>query len=392
MRKPAYAIYVLFVCSFLLFFTELSARFIWNKKYADWLNTSVNPFGYIDRSLLLERYRPGYSVTVGELLQILMSTGRLLGYEQILSTIKDQRLAKNQIAFQINALSLKGPEASIKPTKGIARVLTIGDSSTFGPYIDTLSYPRQLEKLLNSWRPGRFEVINAGHLGYNVQQVLARIDEWLLLEPTVVTIYVGWNRTIQRADPKRWELLYEKSALYRLFYHAVINTTDSKGLKNLFTSQYDMNDPIVSKLKREQFRVDLEKLEQIITKIQSKSAETRIIIVALAGLYDVNTLPSSTEIAMGYATSFTPNLAAWPILSEQYNKRLKALAAKRNLAVSDLETYARTNFVPRSKYFVDTVHPSVLGNLRIAEFLKRSIEIELTKSAPGLLATKTGGR
>jgi lysophospholipase L1-like esterase len=111
--------------------------------------------------------------------------------------------------------------------------------------------------------------------------------------------------------------------------------------------------------------------------------QTKIIIVTLAGLYAVNIPPSSTEIAMGYTTSFTPNLAAWPILAEQYNKRLKELAAKRKVAVCDLEAYAQTNFAPRSKYFVDSVHPSPLGNLRIAELLKRSIEIELTKPSPG---------
>lgn len=376
-KRVVYLIYVVFVLGIAVALSELLARQIWKGKYLDWLETSVNRFGYIDRKVGVERYRPGYQRTVAEILSELQCSGKTLSYELMRSYARSYRLAPIMVAFRINRFGLKGPEISLKPAPGVVRIMNIGDSCTFGPHIDTLSYPRQLERLLNQTELARFEVINAGHMGYNLQQVWSNLDEWLMLEPHIVTIYMGWNRTILRADPRKNDCLYEKSALYRFYYHAIVNRADAGGVQNLFTGRFDMNSAELQDLDKKRFEVDLAWLKKIVDKIRSKSPWEKVGLVTLAGLYSTDSQPSVEDVRKGYAVAFTANLAAWALLSENYNKRLRRFAFQEGIHLFDLEKYADETFHPRGDFFSDSVHPTPLGHLKIAEFLSKSIVADL---------------
>lgn len=375
-----YFIYVICVLSLIIAGSEMLARSIWRDKYAQWLEKGVHPFGYIDRQHLAERYRPGYKKTIADILHELESSGKTLSYKQTKEDFKRYNLKADDVAMQINRFGLKGPEFSLKPKPGVVRVLTIGDSCTFGSYIDRFSYPRQLETLLNSWRPNAFEIINAGHLGYNLQQVLGLLDEWLAFEHSIVILYIGWNRTILRADPRKSDVLYDQFALYRFYYHAVINRADLIGHKVLPGRRYDLSDSELQTLRSKTFAVDSEYLRKIVLKIRARLPGAKIMLLTLPGLYTTVEPPSREDLEKGYATAFSTNLAAWPILSERYNEILRAFAGKEDLVLVDLAKYAEREFRPRSQFFADSVHPSRLGYFKIAEFLTESIKNELPKS------------
>jgi hypothetical protein len=49
------------------------------------------------------------------------------------------------------------------------------------------------------------------------------LDEFLVVAPDLITIYLGWNRTIARADPKNNLNLYRPFALYKIYYHFIVN-------------------------------------------------------------------------------------------------------------------------------------------------------------------------
>lgn len=378
-KHIVYCIYLLFVVLLVAGLSEVVAKKIWDKKYADWLEKSVHPFGYVDRKNFLERYKPGFKRTVADILRDLEGSGKTIGFHQTKTYVDQFQIALNEVAFEINSLGLKSPEIHLKKRPGSIRILTIGDSCTFGPYIDKLSYPRQLERLLNAGRSKSFEVVNAGHLGYNVESVLIRLEEWLRLKPDTVMIYIGWNRTILRADPKKNDQLYDRFALYRLYYHAFVNRMDREKFNTLFTGRYDMDDPNLRGLEKATFEIDLKYLRKIVSKIRAELPQARIALITLPGLYSPRVRPTGAEIAIGYATAFTANLAAWGILSERYNEVLRQFAREQHLLLLDLAAFAEEHFNPRIDYFVDSVHPSPLGYLEIAEFLAESIKANLSK-------------
>ena len=80
------------------------------------------------------------------------------------------------------------------------------------------------------------EVINAGVPGSSLEKATKRIDEFRTTDPDIVTIYLGWNGTIGRADPAKLSTLYRYSALYKVFYHLIQNRSDT-GLSETINHQ-----------------------------------------------------------------------------------------------------------------------------------------------------------
>lgn len=95
-------------------------------------------------------------------------------------------------AEHINAAGYRGPLRTQKPVAGVVRVVALGDSSTFGmgvPYEDT--FCAQLETQLAA-QGVRAEVIDAGVIGFTIEQGLERYDAMVHdLSPDVVIAAFG---------------------------------------------------------------------------------------------------------------------------------------------------------------------------------------------------------
>lgn len=81
--------------------------------------------------------------------------------------------------YTINSDTLNdGSEYQIDKPKDTYRIIALGDSFTFGLYVDTFdSYPETLERLLNNIpcrNINKFEVINLGVPGYDIQYSVER--------------------------------------------------------------------------------------------------------------------------------------------------------------------------------------------------------------------------
>ena len=81
--------------------------------------------------------------------------------------------------YTINSDTLNdGSEYQIDKPKDTYRIITLGDSFTFGIYVNTFdSYPETLERLLNNTpceNINKFEVINLGVQGYDIQYSVER--------------------------------------------------------------------------------------------------------------------------------------------------------------------------------------------------------------------------
>ncbi len=77
--------------------------------------------------------------------------------------------------------------------EGDRTVLCVGDSVTFGIGAPReLSYPAQLQGLLNESYPEQYTVINRGWPAQNTAQIVMRLENWLKeFQPAIVTILIG---------------------------------------------------------------------------------------------------------------------------------------------------------------------------------------------------------
>jgi lysophospholipase L1-like esterase len=130
---------------------------------------------------------------------------------------------------QTNTRGLRERELSTEKPPGVTRLLFLGDSVTFGAGVrDDESFPRLLEAALAGGGSGRVETLNAGVVGYNTTQELARLQTvGLEYRPDVVVLTFVVNDLLDAfsifdhqydptglfADQKIW--LRRNSHLYR---------------------------------------------------------------------------------------------------------------------------------------------------------------------------------
>lgn len=105
------------------------------------------------------------------------------------------RLAFNK-NMGVNSKGFRDREFSVNKPKNTFRIICLGDSVTFGwPNKSEEAYAKRLEALLNEKiKTYRFEVINAGVLGYASYQGLKYLEtEIIKYHPDLVTVHFGPN-------------------------------------------------------------------------------------------------------------------------------------------------------------------------------------------------------
>ncbi|HZI95458.1 MAG TPA: GDSL-type esterase/lipase family protein [Patescibacteria group bacterium] len=108
---------------------------------------------------------------------------------------------------RINALGFRGGEFPLRKAPGTLRILCVGDSYTFGPYVeDDQTFPAMLGRALleaSPPAPGRVEVINAGASGFSIEDELIYLrDKAGPLEPDVVVLGFCQNDILDLKRPR----------------------------------------------------------------------------------------------------------------------------------------------------------------------------------------------
>jgi len=355
---------------------EAGSRVVWKRKYNELLEKSLHGFDHVDykRSILVPNANT--RTTVEKHRDDLTTLGKTLGLKYFEESIQRDAPPGSVVLFTINKYGFKGPEIAVPKPDSIFRILTIGNSCTWGPPNDYYTYPRTMERELNRLVDQQYtvEVVNAGVFGYNFESVIKRIDEFLAVEPDLITIYIGWNRTIHRADPAKNLYLYRHFSLYKIFYHFILNRTDT-GFEENHSSKtfYDENDPELEGFKNYSFKYDIKDLDRLVKIIQKKDTPIKVIVITLAGIFDIEVSPDTQALQVAYPIASTNNLYVYSILTQKYNAELKKYAQEHQLNIIDFETYARTNFVPRSAYFKDATHPSIDGYLKMGKYFANKL-------------------
>jgi len=358
--------------------SELIARPVWDWQYRVVTGRILKSFHYIDSSDNVMRNKPG-TWTYRQLHDELTRDGRHLGADDLERLAADYHLRPDDVVLAINRQGFLGPELRER-APGRRRLVAIGDSVTFGPYYLPMSYPRVMERAFAE-RGADVEVVNTAVQGYSLQKVLRRLDDFLALEPDVITVMIGWNQTLIRADPAKNEYLYRHSALYRFAYHLWSQTTSPTQYPGDPQNYYDPNEPFVARLRATTFEWDLRDWAELTSRIRARLPHCRIVVLGLAGLFQEGVEPDAAAMRMGYAVTFTPNLAAWEVLAGIYNRKLAEFARREGLQFVDVAAWSREAFVPRSSFFIDSVHPNsrgydLMGRFIAGEVLRAGVAAE----------------
>ena len=109
---------------------------------------------------------------------------------------KEGIIRSNRGDILINKWGFRGPYVEKEKPDHIYRIVTLGGSTTAGKYENEQTYPRLLERMLNSQSDGRkyYQVLNFGVWGYNscdLKKVYRR--DALEFDPDMILIMSGWN-------------------------------------------------------------------------------------------------------------------------------------------------------------------------------------------------------
>src|SRR5262245_6032310 len=101
----------------------------------------------------------------------------------------------------VNSRGFVGAEFEDPRPAGVVRIVTVGDSCTFGGGSRSTTYAGQLELRLHEAGSHPYQVINAGIQGLNSELALRRlVTKVLPLKPDIITVYIGWN-DLMKFDP-----------------------------------------------------------------------------------------------------------------------------------------------------------------------------------------------
>lgn len=114
-------------------------------------------------------------------------------------------------------------ETKLNKEEGMIRILTVGDSFTFGPYVNNQdTYPAKLEEHLKKLNL-KVEVLNAGIMGYTLRDEIEYLEEkGLALKPDIVIVGIYQNdindysegklsifsREVNKEKAKKWSWIY----------------------------------------------------------------------------------------------------------------------------------------------------------------------------------------
>lgn len=164
----------------------------------------------------------------------------------------------------INSLGYRGPEISLRKAAGTIRVLCLGDSNTFGVFVqDNETFPYNLQEVFRN-RQMMVEVINGGVGGTSIVDHLYFLKKSINLDPDVVILTFFLNDIPDLGSKEPMYALFEKnrkvksssawSPLYELFrntalFHLMLKTkakyriyeSQNSGTENNIGSNQDIS-------------------------------------------------------------------------------------------------------------------------------------------------------
>ncbi len=145
------------------------------------------------------------------------------------------RVPQVDIAYSIT-INDQGFRGSGKATPtSFYRILCLGDSSTMGYGVgDHASYPERLESFLDGIYSGVFDVINAGTIGYTIDDELSYLREkGLRLAPDLVVLELFYNDVIEKQHRQETQRKFRRKRVsYTPLKSLLLNSAFYQALRN----------------------------------------------------------------------------------------------------------------------------------------------------------------
>jgi lysophospholipase L1-like esterase len=269
--------------------------------------------------------------------------------------------------LRINSLGFRGNEFAPEKPNSVFRIVTLGDSVTFGLFGDGCAYPDVLQRRFNEGRPGRVEVINAGVEGYDSQDVL-RILQLKLMDysPDLITVMVGWNDLLKR-DPGQPDASVMKARLaYALYDIYLIKFWRSVVYRHarhaLFRPSMDLPPAEEAALRTYVPLVYKENLEKIVRT--AKAGGSQVVLLALHSLLRPDMTPD--DVQKLYFPYYTYNVKKYWLLYQQYSETVRTVGRELGVPVVEPATVLRGR---ESELYMDTVHLDCAGHQIFGAYL-----------------------
>lgn len=277
--------------------------------------------------------------------------------------------------ISINSLGLKGKEVDKVKSESVYRIIVLGDSIAFS-YSESNadSWPQKLESLLNqSARFQKFEVVNAGIIGYTSLQIKRLLQTRLIeLSPDMIIISIGWNDIVLSTFPKWYpevsvRHIYKTKLILRLnnfMFIKLIKVASQKLMKFIKINQS------ASKSINSAALVHFEQNLQDIIEL----AKTKKIKVVLLSLPTILHTDMNTEEKQKASSAKFHSLDRQIEAHIMFNNIIEKVAKKNKIGLitSDL---SRIDFKDKNKYFIDNCHFNKEG----ADKFTKDIYLELSK-------------
>ncbi len=295
---------------------------------------------------------------------LLVSAGLLLGVvvaETLLQLFwhpafldkKYQRddLGWTQSKVSLNNFGYRGGKLDLEKKAGILRIYSLGDSYTYGWYLDQgNSYPDILEKLVNQEFPGKVEVINASQPGFSPQEELERFEnDGSLFSPDVVTIGIN----IFDLMDKEFKPTAEKSPVL----------SNSKLFQLTFGNADRRRIDLAN---RDEIRRVLEEASPQLQKFKDRLSKLNELVKATGGKLVLIVFPE-----------FNPSNPNEPYRFVKFHEDMKKIAADQGIILVDFfEVFSKID--DKKSLVLNPVdsHPSAFAHQLAAEELKKKLDLK----------------
>jgi lysophospholipase L1-like esterase len=361
-----------------------------------------------------------YYLTFGFVPDIERHSAEFDGYTKFQPNSTYHYVVNRDLTFsmKINGDGFRSLTPFTKPKpKGTARIVAMGESSTFGlANNDDETYPYLLEQALRSRVAGRpVDVLNLGIPHYRTNHILALAKaEVAALQPDIVTFYAGYNNSMMVRPQQTGFLLTTKDWLktHIVTYRALnpyvasayqnISRMMGKDVVGLATLSLAVDLPAAAvEQRRAEARAEyVRDLEELANTIEKMGAE----LVLITQSYTLRRLPQhgltdrwrAYQEEVAYVDSMYKTNGSVPapfstlLIHNDLMNELRALGDRRGLTVIEgIETLDPD----REKVMATYVHLTREGNQRLANAIAKTLlEKDRIRAASDLANNTPAGK
>lgn len=284
--------------------------------------------------------------------------------------------------ISINSMGYRDDEEiNIEKPEGTYRIITLGDSCTFGWGVNAKdTYSNLLEKRLNESFSNKkaFQVINAGVPGYTSHQGVLLIKHKLIqLKPDLITVAYGWNEHYVYPFSDR-ERIKPVSPLVLKFASVARRFRVIQGLE-------EINRRLAFKNKHElKYRVSFEDTRKNLLEMIALARNNNMKVILMT---------SPSNVLTGQVSQWTLDIHSldnnkdnMTLRHKRVNEIIKDVARETDVALVDTaKEFVKLKIEEKKELFyrpgeaVDDVHPNEIGHSIIADELVKCIEKNLVR-------------